>query len=726
MRKIIYNYIKEILGGAMKKRTFKISLLTLVLVLAVAFTSSCSLLVAFRQSRCPHELVNEGNCKIPGACTACGKQVGELGDHLYKRTTVYPDCLNGGYVQNVCVVCGDSYKDDFTDPKGHSFGEWIFEKDPTATEDGSMYRGCAACGHKESEIVPAHEHELKVAAASSVTCTRDGWAEYEYCTICVYSTRVLIKATGHSWGAYASNSDSTHTRICANDPSHIRTEPCSGGDVSGSESPVCAYCHSVYDFAVRPGNSAYGYEALGTYPGYGAGMQKLYKDMTRACEEFYFSNEDVPLDGEHHIIGRFDTNDYSLSLDAASAVWKIFYVSNPLYYWLDAKILSIGDTMLLAISDDYARAVDRREADAAIAAMTEGASLLISDDMSELEKAVTITAYIVENMEYAYEKDGTTPVKDMWAHCMVGFAMYGRGVCEAYAKSFMYLCLLNGVDCRMGSGYAGEAHAWNYVKIDGEWYGADITWTDNSGDVPSYDYFGLSGASIFKDHTPHSSTALSGTFIYEAPTLSDKSIELAALYRNGEYFGLYKSIDEAFADMTDETAEYELKVDYYAFFTSSPIYTLESTVTPNVKRLTIIGRNEQVGPSHLDNNSIITLTSHLTLGSNVELKNLHLLSAATDGVSEIRLAGYKLSLSGNAVYMDQRITGTIPGSIVVFSTASVSYVYGGVDVYKLITGSVGVMLGADSRITYCDGKKIYIPQVTRPEDKIKVEILYQG
>ena len=723
---MLYNVVKETFGGAMKKRTLKISLLALVLMMAIVFTSSCALFSNFRKSMCDHAYVNEGDCKTPGACAACGEQVGELGDHLYKKTTVYPDCVNGGYVQNVCSVCGDSYKDDFTNPKGHTFGEWVIEKDPTATEDGSMYRECTACDLRENERVPAHEHDIKTASAVAATCTTDGWAEYEYCTICAYNTRVLIKAKGHSWGAYVSNGDSTHTRACANDPSHLNTEPCSGGDVSGVGDPICAYCHSTYDFAVRPGNSAYGYEALGMYPGYGAGMQKLYKDMTRVCEEFYFSNEDVPLDGEHHVIGKFDSNEYSLSLEAASAVWKIFYVSNPLYYWLDAKILSIGDTMLLAISDDYARAVDRREADAAIATMTAEVALLINDDMSDLEKTVAITAYIVGNMEYAYEKDGTTPVSDMWAHCMAGFAMHGLGVCESYAKSFMYLCLLNGVDCRMGSGYAGEAHAWNYVKIDGEWYGADITWTDNTGAVASYDHFGLSGAEIFKDHTPHSSTVLSGTFIYEAPALSDKSIELAALYKNGAYFGLYKSIDEAFLAMTDENAEYELRVDYYAFFISSPTYTIESTVTPTVKKLTITGRNEQVGPSHLDNNSIITLPESLTLGSDVQLKNLHLLAADADEVSEIKLAGHKLSLTGNAVYMDQRITGTTPGSTFVIATGSVSYVYGGVDVYKLITGSVGVLLGADSRITYCDGNKIYIPQVEKPEDKVIVDIVYQG
>ena len=722
---MLYNIVKETFGGAMKKRTLKISLLALVLMMAIVFTSSCALFSNFRKSMCDHAYVNEGDCKTPGACAACGEQVGELGDHLYKKTTVYPDCVNGGYVQNVCSVCGYSYKDDFTNPKGHTFGEWVIEKDPTATEDGCMYRECTACDLRENERVPAHEHNIKTASAVTATCTTDGWAEYEYCTICAYNTRVLIKAKGHSWGAYVSNGDSTHTRVCANDPSHLNTEPCSGGDVSGVGDPICAYCHSTYDFAVRPGNSAYGYEALGMYPGYGAGMQKLYKDMTRVCEEFYFSNEDVPLDGEHHVIGKFDSNEYSLSLEAASAVWKIFYVSNPLYYWLDASIVSIGDTMLLTIADDYARAVDRREADAAILAMTEECALLIDDTMTDLERAVTITEYIVTNMEYAYEKDGTTPVMDMWAHCMAGFAMRGLGVCEAYAKTFMYLCLLNGIDCRMGSGYAGEPHAWNYVKIDGEWYGADLTWTDNSGDTAVYDYFGLSSDRMFAKHTPHSSTEFSGSFIYEAPTLSSKSIELASVYKNGEYYGLYKSIDEAFAAMTDSSAEYELRLDYYGFFTTSPMYTIDAELTPNVKKLTVVGKNSYVGGNHLDNNSIIRFSSSLTLGSDVEIRDLHLLALDGVGVPEIKLASHKLTLSGNVVYMDLRITGTTSGSTVAVSCSDVAYVYGGVDVHRLVTGSVGIMLGADSRITYCEGRNIYIPQTDNPADKVTVTVVYQ-
>lgn len=709
----------------MKKRNLKISLLALILTLALVFGTSCTFIVPIWQSLCSHQYILSGDCMTPGYCAACGKSVGELEDHRYKTQTVYPNCTEGGYLEYVCSVCGDSYREDFTDPKGHTFGEWIFAKDPTATEDGEMYRECSACGFREEKSVPAHVHSLISAEAREVTCTEDGWAAYEYCTLCEYSTKVVITAIGHDYGEYVSNGNSTHTRICKNDPTHVSTEPCSGGDVSGKETPICSYCHGEYEFAIREGNSAYGYEVLGTYDTYGEDMQRLYRDFSEVCESFYFSEEDLVDKGGYYAIGEYDLKKYSLTLDIASAVWKVFYVSNPVYYWLDAKIISIGDTMFLTVADDYARAVDRREADAAISAMTEECALLITEGMTELEKAVAITEYIVTNMEYAYEKDGTTPVKDMWAHCMAGFAMRGLGVCEAYAKSFMYLCLLNGVDCRMGSGYAGEAHAWNYVKIDGDWYGADLTWTDNSDDLAVYDYFGLSSARMFEKHTPHSSTELSGSFIYEAPTLSNKSIELVSVYKDGEYYGLYKSIDEAFAAMTDAGAEYEMKVDYYGFFTTSPIYSINSEMTPTVKKLTVTGRNVYVGGNHLDNNSSIQFSSSLTLGSDMELKNLHLLALDGVGVPEIKLASHKLTLGGDVVYMDLRITGASSGSAVAVTTVDVSYVYGGVDVYRLVTGNVGILLAADSRITYCEGRKVYVPQTDDPADKVEVTVVYQ-
>ena len=698
----------------MKRRTLKILVLASLLAITVAFSASCSIFSAFLGEECSHENVEAGDCLTRGACTSCGELVGELGPHDYEANFVAPTCTDDGYTEYVCTVCEDSYREDGSDATGHSFGEWIFTKQPTSTEKGEMYRQCSVCYAKEIEEVDPHTHTMANASAQAPTCTVAGWNAYEYCTQCEYSTKVIIVAIGHDYGEYVSIGNGMHSRTCKNDPSHVVTESCSGGSASGDSLPVCVYCHTAYAIAVRPGNSPYGYYALGEYATYGKGMQKLYKDLTAACEEFIveYANKDLAPDDEGYYLigGEFNVDDYAISLDAARAVWKVFYVSSPVYYWLDATILTSTSTsgeelLYLSIADDYAKVSDRKTADAAIEAMTEECNDLIEGDMTDLEKAMTITAYIVGNMEYAYDDQGIAE-EDMWAHSMAGFAEEGFGVCEAYAKSFMYLCLLNGVDCLIGSGDAGEPHAWNYVKLDGEWYGADLTWTDNSGDEAVYDYFGLSADAIFSDHTPYSSTDFTGKFTYAAPQLAEKSLELTELYKDGEYVGVYGSIDEAFVAMTDKNGEYEIYIGFYGFFESSPIHALKATATPDVKKLTIIGKSEP-DAEKLDFTSVISMSASLTLGSDVELKNIDII--IDDGAADcsIKLAGHILTLSGDAVYIESKITGTEAGSIVVTKTLQETYFYGGADIYRLVVNNSGAVFGADSNIKSCNSYELY-------------------
>lgn len=700
----------------MKKRVLKISVLALILAITVAFSASCSIFSMFLEEDCTHENIKDGDCLTPGVCADCGEPVGELGPHDYVSETVAPSCTEAGYTNYLCKVCKDSYRVDGDKATGHSFGEWIFTKQPTSTEKGEMYRECSVCSAKENLEVDPHVHTMVNGTAKAVTCTTDGWDAYEYCTQCAYSTKVIIVAIGHNYGNYVSIGNGMHSRTCANDPSHVVTEPCSGGSVSGGSLPICAYCNTTYEIAVRPGNSTYGYYTFAEYAPYTEGMQKLYKDLTAACEEFIveYANKDLAPDEDgNYLIGEeYNVDDYEITLDVARAVWKVFYVSSPVYYWLDASILtatsSSGESYIyLSIADDYAKASDRKTADAAITAMTNECNALIEDGMTDLEKAMTITAYIVGNMEYAYDEYGQ-PEEDMWAHCMAGFAEEGYGVCEAYAKSFMYLCLLNGVDCVMGSGDAGEPHAWNYVKIGGEWYGADLTWTDNSGDEAVYDYFGLSESKIFSDHTPHSSVITSGNFMYAAPELSDKSLEITELYKDGEYVGVYKSIDDAFAVMTDENGDYEIYVGFYGFFTTSPAHYLDATTTPDVGKLTITGKYEPGEEGYLATTSVIYISKALTLGSNVEIKNLDVDILYGVGACPINLAGHTLTLSGEGVYIQSKVCGTEVGSTVVTTTVQNTYFYGGADIYRLVVNNNGVVFAVDSSIKYCNSYNLYV------------------
>lgn len=693
----------------MRKYAFKIAAITLILVMAVALCTSCEILEAFLASdsgaQCSHSNVSEGSCIEYPTCLSCGESVGnKYKDHDYRQEVIAPTCTEDGYTKSVCKVCGKEEKGNTVSVIGHSFGEWEFTVQPTPEQAGEMKRVCSVCNKTEVEAVAPHTHSFESAPAKAASCTEDGWAAYEYCTECDYSGKVIIKALGHAWGEYVSNGNGSHTRTCENDPSHQIGEPCSGGDFSGGDLPVCEYCNTEYEFAARPGNSTYGYYALGSYFS-GKNMQKLYKDFTVAAEDFFTSNENLTSDDNYYVIGEFDVNDYSLSLDEGKAVWKVFYISNPAYYWLDAAIVTRGDTILLTVADNYASASERRKCDAAIEKMTADCALLIEGDMSELEKVVQIVSFIVKGMEYAYESDGVTPVEDMWAHNITGLAVHSFGVCESYAKSFAYFCALNNIECAMGSGFGGgEAHAWNYVKIDGHWYGADVTWTDNSGNDVVFDKVGLSESAIFEEHMPHQSVTPSVDFIYAAPELADENIELTALYKNGEKVGYYKSIDDAFAAMTDADAEYEIDLAYYSSFVGALTHTVNVTKTPAVKKLTITGRNEFVGEGYYDNNTPLYLAADLTFGSDVEIRNLNI-EPTEDAV--IKLNGNTLTIGGESIYIDTRIVGTEKDSVLVAATVRGAYVFGGIDVYKLDVKSNSIILGADSHIVYGSYGNIY-------------------
>ncbi|MBQ3599685.1 MAG: hypothetical protein II992_00580 [Lachnospiraceae bacterium] len=75
-------------------------------------------------------------------------------------------------------------------------------------------------------------------------------------------------------------------------------------------------------------------------------------------------------------------------------------------------------------------------------------------------------------------------------------------VCQGYALLFYKMCTEAGIPCRYVYGQAGVNHAWNIVKIDGEWYHIDTTWDDGDSEATPilYDYFLLGMKNMGVDH----------------------------------------------------------------------------------------------------------------------------------------------------------------------------------------------------------------------------------
>lgn len=74
----------------------------------------------------------------------------------------------------------------------------------------------------------------------------------------------------------------------------------------------------------------------------------------------------------------------------------------------------------------------------------------------------------------------------------------GKTVCAGYARAYQYLMQKLGIPCYYCTGFAGENHAWNIIKLGNDYYNVDTTWADTNPN--NYLYFNGSDDDYAKDH----------------------------------------------------------------------------------------------------------------------------------------------------------------------------------------------------------------------------------
>lgn len=120
----------------------------------------------------------------------------------------------------------------------------------------------------------------------------------------------------------------------------------------------------------------------------------------------------------------------------------------------------------------------------------------IKSNMSDEQKVKTIHDFMVTNFNYNFgdenEKSGGHSIY------IPSSLIYGEGgVCQAYSTLFYKMAKESGLEAQFIAGvsknnYYSGPHAWNMVKIDGDWYHIDVTWNDPIPDNPNkiyYDYY---------------------------------------------------------------------------------------------------------------------------------------------------------------------------------------------------------------------------------------------
>ena len=107
---------------------------------------------------------------------------------------------------------------------------------------------------------------------------------------------------------------------------------------------------------------------------------------------------------------------------------------------------------------------------------------IVHDGMNDYEKVLAIYEYLIDSVQYDYDAYEKGVDRDDTCYFLEGVFETARAVCDGKSKAFVLLCGIEGIACVRDFGESrtgGAGHAWNYVRIDGDWYLVDTT----DGDV---------------------------------------------------------------------------------------------------------------------------------------------------------------------------------------------------------------------------------------------------
>lgn len=249
------------------------------------------------------------------ACTDCGHQYSEVLEaegHDYSTEVIAPGCTEG-YDLHTCLRCGDSYKDNYTDARGHAYDTSGYVTEPSCTEPGVAIRTCANCGDEKYENVPPSGHDYDEYVVKPACL----WGGYSVFTCLLCGDRYIANHTppqGHSYegvvtpptvtqGGYTTYTCSS----CGN--SYVGDQvPALGMSVSGTLSGFAAGGEVTVEL-LKDGQVAYSVTASGnrySIEGVAPGEYILrLSKANHATREYAVTvgSEDVVLDAEISLKG---------------------------------------------------------------------------------------------------------------------------------------------------------------------------------------------------------------------------------------------------------------------------------------------------------------------------------------------------------------------------------------------------------------------------------------
>ncbi len=248
-----------------------------------------------------------------------------------------------------------------------------------------------------------------------------------------------------------------------------------------------------------------------------ASSLSYYRQLTDEQKRIYDIVYTSAIKGEENV--KFTANTEGCKDNIWRAVQGMMY-DHPEIFWFnggykysykssgkDSSVYEISLEMKVYEYFSYKMSLDKY-----VNSLNESADKIVAEAnklSSEFEKARYVHDYLVNNAFYDNDtleqanKAVHSPEADL-IYTSYGCLVNGGTVCAGYAKAYQLVLNRLGIECAYVIGDAGGPHAWNCVKLDGNYYLTDVTWNDKDDKYKTviYDYYNIPDSLMGKDHTP--------------------------------------------------------------------------------------------------------------------------------------------------------------------------------------------------------------------------------
>ena len=192
---------------------------------------------------------------------------------------------------------------------------------------------------------------------------------------------------------------------------------------------------------------------------------------------------------------------HKVNWDEVTVVYRALHNDYPEYFWINGactgNVNSLTD-VALSITPTYTMSGSALQ-NAKNAFNSKVNSMLVGlDGKSDYEKSLILHDRLIDATDYVYTDN------DQNAY---GALVEGKAVCAGYTRAYQHLMNKAGLSAWYVSGTSinpttnqNENHAWNLVKVGGNWYYTDVTWDDQDDDI-FHAYFNITTKQINEDHT---------------------------------------------------------------------------------------------------------------------------------------------------------------------------------------------------------------------------------